>query len=336
MAAYRLPRWRAVAGLALCRAYGAPPRAQRNARRHGHASALSWARHERHCRVAPRQAEISGAEAWQSTAPCRLCSRSWRWLPLRRPRPRRSIRSRAPRSWPAPGSISRSNSPARWRRRTSRSRSTAATRRRCSARPRRWWPTRKDRTRRPIGSAKSRSRQPGAYAVAAAAGDKSQTVQWEVFGTPARRARNVILFIGDGLSVAHRTAARVLSKGLVEGRYGGELAIDDMPHMALVSTSGTDCHRHRLRQLHECLHHRPQVLRQRHGRLLRAQQERPRAPQGRDHRRAGEAPQRRHGRRRRHQHRDRGRDARRHGRARAPPQRLRRDRAHVLRRSSPT
>ena len=35
--------------------------------------------------------------------------------------------------------------------------------------------------------------------------------------------------------------------------------------------------------------------------------------------------------RRRHQHRDRGRDARRHGRARAPPQRLRRDRAHVLR-----
>ena len=81
---------------------------------------------------------------------------------------------------------------------------------------------------------------PGAYAVAAAAGDKSQTVQWEVFGTPARRARNVILFIGDGLSVAHRTAARVLSKGLVEGRYGGELAIDDMPHMALVSTSGMD------------------------------------------------------------------------------------------------
>jgi alkaline phosphatase len=82
--------------------------------------------------------------------------------------------------------------------------------------------------------------QPGAYEVVATAGDKSQTVRWEVFGTPARRARNVILFIGDGLSVAHRTAARVLSKGLVEGRYGGELAIDDMPHMALVSTSGMD------------------------------------------------------------------------------------------------
>src|SRR6185503_161259 len=82
--------------------------------------------------------------------------------------------------------------------------------------------------------------QPGTYEVTAAVGDASQTVRWEVFGTPQRRARNVILFIADGLSMAHRTAARVLAKGLVEGRYGGELAIDDMPHMALVSTSGTD------------------------------------------------------------------------------------------------
>jgi alkaline phosphatase len=82
--------------------------------------------------------------------------------------------------------------------------------------------------------------QPGPYEVVAVAGGKSQTVKWEVFAAPQRRARNVILFIGDGMSMAHRTAARVLSRGLVEGRYGGELAIDDMPAMALVSTSGTD------------------------------------------------------------------------------------------------
>ena len=82
--------------------------------------------------------------------------------------------------------------------------------------------------------------RPGAYEVTATTGDKSQSVRWEVFDTPARRARNVILFIGDGLSLAHRTAARVLAKDLVEGRYGGELAMDDMPHMALVSTSGMD------------------------------------------------------------------------------------------------
>jgi alkaline phosphatase len=81
---------------------------------------------------------------------------------------------------------------------------------------------------------------PGQYRVEAAAGGQASAVTWEVFDTPPARAKNVILFIGDGMSMAHRTAARILSKGLVEGRYGGELAMDDMPAMALVSTSGSD------------------------------------------------------------------------------------------------
>ena len=63
---------------------------------------------------------------------------------------------------------------------------------------------------------------------------------WTVYATGPRKAKNVILFIGDGLSVAHRTAARILSKGIAEGKSRGELAIDDMPHMALVSTAGSD------------------------------------------------------------------------------------------------
>src|ERR1700704_5852469 len=82
--------------------------------------------------------------------------------------------------------------------------------------------------------------KPGRYVVEAAAGDGKASVTWDIFDTPNAKARNVILFIGDGMTIAHRTAARILSKGLVEGRYGGELAIDDMPHMALVSTSGSD------------------------------------------------------------------------------------------------
>src|SRR5262249_15663609 len=80
----------------------------------------------------------------------------------------------------------------------------------------------------------------GSYDVTATAGEATKTVKWEGFGTGPRSARNAILFIGDGLSGAHRTAARMRAKGIVEGRYGGELAIDDMPQMALVSTSGTD------------------------------------------------------------------------------------------------
>ncbi len=81
---------------------------------------------------------------------------------------------------------------------------------------------------------------PGRYAVEARHGDEKAEVLWEVFGTPAAKARNVILFVGDGMSNAHRVAARMLAKGIHQGRYSGELAMDDMPHMALVSTAGTD------------------------------------------------------------------------------------------------
>src|SRR5215467_7984306 len=70
--------------------------------------------------------------------------------------------------------------------------------------------------------------KPGKYVVEAAIDDTKASVTWEVFDAPKASARNVILFIGDGMTIAHRTAARILSKGLVEGRYGGELAIDDM------------------------------------------------------------------------------------------------------------
>jgi alkaline phosphatase len=84
--------------------------------------------------------------------------------------------------------------------------------------------------------------RPGTYTVEATADGKTARVAWEVYNTNTNgpKAKNVILFIGDGMSMAHRTAARALSKGLAEGRYGGELAMDDMSNMALVSTSGMD------------------------------------------------------------------------------------------------
>ena len=80
----------------------------------------------------------------------------------------------------------------------------------------------------------------GQYVIEATQGSEKATVNWSVYATPERKAKNVILFVGDGMSVAHRTAARILSKGWEQGLYGGELAIDDMPNMALISTSGTD------------------------------------------------------------------------------------------------
>lgn len=78
---------------------------------------------------------------------------------------------------------------------------------------------------------------PGPVVVEAGDGRK---VTWNVYDTPPRKAKNVILFIGDGMSPAHRVAARLLSKGIAEGKSLGKLAIDDMPHMALVATASTD------------------------------------------------------------------------------------------------
>jgi alkaline phosphatase len=82
--------------------------------------------------------------------------------------------------------------------------------------------------------------KPGTYQVVASDGARRSEVTWTVFATGPRVAKNIILFIGDGMSMANRTAARILSKGIKEGKYFGKLAIDDMPHMALIGTSGVD------------------------------------------------------------------------------------------------
>jgi alkaline phosphatase len=82
--------------------------------------------------------------------------------------------------------------------------------------------------------------QPGTYKVQVTDGTQTRELSWNVFDTGPRKAKNVILFIGDGMSLAHRVAARVLSKGIAEGKARGKLTIDDMPHMALVATAGSD------------------------------------------------------------------------------------------------
>src|SRR5215468_9231190 len=82
--------------------------------------------------------------------------------------------------------------------------------------------------------------QPGVYRLRVSDGINSRELDWNVYDSGPRKAKNVILFIGDGMSLAHRVAARVLAKGIAEGKARGKLAIDDMPHMALVATAGSD------------------------------------------------------------------------------------------------
>lgn len=83
--------------------------------------------------------------------------------------------------------------------------------------------------------------EPGTYTVVAKAGDDEKTVTWEVYGTAAEpKAKNVIFLIADGLSVAHRTAARIMSKGMTEGKANGRLNMDDLDRMAFIGTSSTE------------------------------------------------------------------------------------------------
>jgi len=84
-------------------------------------------------------------------------------------------------------------------------------------------------------------RKPGSYTVTASDGNSSKSVTWNVYATSAKpAAKNVILFIGDGFSTGHRTAARILSRGIEDGKFVGKLAMDSMPYMALLTTQGTD------------------------------------------------------------------------------------------------
>ncbi len=81
----------------------------------------------------------------------------------------------------------------------------------------------------------------GDYKVEVAAGSETKNVTWTVYGTPEQaKAKNVIFLIADGLSVAHRTAARIMSKGMTEGKADGRLNMDEVPPAAFIGTSATD------------------------------------------------------------------------------------------------
>lgn len=82
--------------------------------------------------------------------------------------------------------------------------------------------------------------QAGKYVLTAKSSQQALQVSWDVYASGPKRVKNVILFIGDGMTIANRTSARVFSKGISEGKYQGKLSFDDMPNTALIGTSGSD------------------------------------------------------------------------------------------------
>ncbi|PRY14177.1 alkaline phosphatase [Kineococcus rhizosphaerae] len=86
----------------------------------------------------------------------------------------------------------------------------------------------------------------GSYTIAAAVssskGSASQEVTHEVVLNEAegKKAKNVIFFLGDGMGQAAITGARILSKGITEGKYDALLEMDTMDFRGNVTTSGAD------------------------------------------------------------------------------------------------
>jgi len=58
----------------------------------------------------------------------------------------------------------------------------------------------------------------------------------EGFGWGTRRVDNVIFFIGDGMGIAHRTAARLVRQGVSQGKTNGLLSMDTFPYTGMVIT----------------------------------------------------------------------------------------------------
>jgi alkaline phosphatase len=58
---------------------------------------------------------------------------------------------------------------------------------------------------------------------------------WATRGT-GPRAKNIIFMLGDGMGAAHRTAARILSRGVRNGKANGRLAMDTLDVTGMVMT----------------------------------------------------------------------------------------------------
>ena len=66
--------------------------------------------------------------------------------------------------------------------------------------------------------------------------------EWHVFEIVnlqhgSAKAKNVIIFLGDGMGATHRTAARIVAKSYEQGKANGRLAMDTFPVSGLVMTA---------------------------------------------------------------------------------------------------
>jgi alkaline phosphatase len=87
--------------------------------------------------------------------------------------------------------------------------------------------------------------KPGVHRLTVTAEDSSGTQStrmgnFEVVAIQAKNgqpAKNIIILLGDGMGAAHRTAARIMAKGYLQGKAQDRLAMDTLPVTGMVMTS---------------------------------------------------------------------------------------------------
>ncbi len=68
------------------------------------------------------------------------------------------------------------------------------------------------------------------------------TGNFEVVGITqaGRKAKSVIILLGDGMGASHRTAGRIVAKGYSQGKANGKLAMDSLTNTAMIMTASLD------------------------------------------------------------------------------------------------
>ena len=85
--------------------------------------------------------------------------------------------------------------------------------------------------------------QPGVHTLRAVANQSdgtssTATGNFEVVAltTVGKKAKNIVIMLGDGMGAGHRTAARIMLKGVAQGKARGQLAMDSLPYTAQIMT----------------------------------------------------------------------------------------------------
>ena len=80
----------------------------------------------------------------------------------------------------------------------------------------------------------------GPVKVSVRARGRTTEATWVVRKPTKRRAKNVVLFVGDGMALPMMAAARLVSRGMEHGKYKDLLHIEKMPYFGLQNPSGVD------------------------------------------------------------------------------------------------